>query len=750
MHNEIIRSDLRAPGKCCVMAGVMFGCSGASLAAAPALQQESVLEEIVVTAQKRSQLLQDVPAAVTALSGESIERLQAQTFADYVLRVPGFNMISGRTGQGQLILRGLTTGGDQATATVATYLDESPIGSSIAHSQSSVLAPDLDPYDLERIEVLRGPQGTLYGVNSLGGLLKYVTRAPDLDNFEGSVRVSASSIDGGSSGGGARGMLNVPLVEGQLAARLSGFKRKDPGFIDDAGRGISDTNEVDAEGARLQLLWSPNDAFSIRLSALMQDLENTGYNGEFIDVRTFQPLFGDLQQRGGSPTTIRNEHRMYNVLADWKLGAADLVSSTSYSTLESDQHLDVTFGFGELLGEAFDIPTLGVTQPFTPHQRKFTQEFRLTSQGERSWDWQVGAFYMHEAARYHQGMSFFDTATGESIDVGAVVFDAQLLSDYDEYAAFGNVTYHFTPRFDVLIGSRYSTNHQTYTLVKDGLIVTGNSGAPQTTFGTSGEDNVTFLFAPRYEISDDITAYARIASGYRPGAPNSVTVFTAQFARPTYSSDRVVNYEIGMKGVFFAEVLSLDLAAFYIDWSDIQLTGQRANIRFGANGGQAKSEGIELAAVYAPVRALRISANASYTNARLTEDTDPGVFGLRGERLPFVPEVAANLSADYDWEFGSKWSAYVGASYHYTDERLSDLRSEETSHPRVKLPAYDQIDLRAGIGFAGWSLDFFVKNVTDERGMDTVESATADEASFIYIAGVIQPRTLGMSLSTRF
>jgi iron complex outermembrane receptor protein len=727
-----------------------FQQAGPSSSAAVQGDDDAVaLEEIVVTAQKRSERLQDVPAAVSALSSKDLQRLNAVSFADYVGRVPGFNMISSRSGEGQIILRGLSTGTDQAAATVATYIDETPFGSSTAHTQGSSLTPDLDPSDMERIELLRGPQGTLYGASSLGGVLKFVTKAPELDGIHASLRVDGSTIDGGGSGGGVRAMFNAPLIQDKLAIRVSAFKREDPGFIDDAGRGETDLNTVHAEGYRVQVLWKPTEALSIRGSILSQRLKNNGDNIEYIDVGTGKPLFGETQQRNGSPVSIANQYRVYNVVGTLDLGWGQLVSSTSFSRNRSDQHLDITYAYGDYIGGALGIDNMGLTQPFKPRQSKFTQELRLTGEGEL-FDWQVGGFFTHERSQYFQGIDTFDTVTGEKTDIGVVLFRGDLFQRYTELAGFGNVTWHITPKFDLLVGGRYARNEQSFTLIGDGLLATGTSNDPQRQYGESKEGAFTFLVAPRYKITDDVMVYGRVASGYRPGGPNGITVATAPFAPKTYDSDRVVNWEAGIKGSFLDRRLDIDLAAFYIDWTDVQLTGQVAGLRFLANGGTARSQGVEASFKFVPVRGLTIAGNASYTDAELTEDTKPGVFGLAGEPLPYVPDWGANLSADYDWVIADDWNAYVGASWNYVGDRITDLRSTSASHPRETIPSFSKFDLRAGVAHGSYSLDLFVKNVSNERGITAMGPLTIYDDSDQFAASLIQPRTFGFSLSARY
>ncbi|TAM32732.1 MAG: TonB-dependent receptor, partial [Rhodanobacter sp.] len=204
----------------------------------------------MVTANKRSELLQNVPMAVSAVSGDDLRREGANSFADYATQIPGLNLISTAAGQTQLVLRGITSGSGQANASVSTYIDDAPYGSSTVYAIGGLLTPDIDPADIERIEVLRGPQGTLYGANSLGGLVKFVTTPPDATRAYGRVTVGYDSVSGGGSGLTERAMFNVPLIEDKLALRVNAYHRDDPGYIDNVATGKSEVNEDTVSGGR--------------------------------------------------------------------------------------------------------------------------------------------------------------------------------------------------------------------------------------------------------------------------------------------------------------------------------------------------------------------------------------------------------------------------------------------------------------------------------------------------------------------
>jgi outer membrane receptor protein involved in Fe transport len=307
-------------------------------------QPEGTGQLIVVTAQKREQVLLDVPSSVTVVSGDTLERQQATNFHDYLSLVPGFSLDGNTPGETRITLRGANTGG--VASTVAVFMDEVPFGSSTGLANGAILSGDFDPFDLNRIEVLRGPQGTLYGASSFGGVLKYVTNAPKLNRFEGRAQAGIENTKSGGFGYNAAAVVNAPLGD-KAAVRVNGFWRKDPGYIDSIGNNPifnpltggeigttlveSDNNDRKTEGGRASLLFQPMDTLSVRLTAFAQNL-NSGGDGVFeVDPETLDSLYDgrvqSLYQR--EPTKIK--YRVYSGAFDCELGFANLFAYTSFS-----------------------------------------------------------------------------------------------------------------------------------------------------------------------------------------------------------------------------------------------------------------------------------------------------------------------------------------------------------------------------------------------------------------------------------
>jgi outer membrane receptor protein involved in Fe transport len=369
----------------------------AQTAAAPATAPTDELTEIIVTAQKRSESLLSTAAPVTALTAADLTRQADVKLSDYAAEVPGLNLISSG-GQTSIILRGITTGYGAATsATAGTYLDDAPYGSATANGLGAVATLDVDPGVLERIEVLRGPQGTLYGADALGGLVKYVTALPSLTNYRGRVELDGSSIDGGGQGGGVRVMFDGPLVEGKLGMSISAFNRFDPGYIDDPLLNKKNVNSDRVDGGRLALLWRPTDQFSAELSVVLQDTFNNG--AATVDMNSnLTPIYGKYEHARHGDEVWDPHDRDYSLHLDYDFGWADLTSISTYQTERALWTYDLTYSRGATLSKDTGIPNLGVLEHVVLDHHKGTQEIRLASPASDKLEWLGGLFYTHEWA----------------------------------------------------------------------------------------------------------------------------------------------------------------------------------------------------------------------------------------------------------------------------------------------------------------------------------------------------------------
>jgi iron complex outermembrane receptor protein len=591
--------------------------------------------EIIVTAQKREQALLDVPQSISVVSSETLENLHATRFSDYLTRLPSANVVEAQAGSSRIVLRGVNTSG--VSATVATYVDETPFGSATALANGAILTPDIDPFDIERVEVLRGPQGTLYGANSLGGVVKFVTVEPSPSGFGGAAEVGIEDVSYGDTAWWGRAAVNVPLSD-NAAFRVSGFYRQDPGYIDDPNLG-RDVNDGKTYGGRASLLVRPTDKLTIRASVHLENLRSNGTNEVDLDPDTSDPAYGKLRQSRVLDQPNDINYRIYNGTVDYDFGSIALVSSTSYGTLDQTAVVDASSVYGALLSGAFGVP-LGAAVDQGMTQRRFTQEVRLASTAKQALEWTVGAFYTREKNELTQNLFGVDASTGNLFDGLDGLVLVALPSRYREYAGFANVTWHLSPKFDLTAGGRYSHNKQSAEQNTDGLLAGGASSFA----GTSSDNVFTYSVAPMFKPNDNTRIYARIAKGYRPGGPNAVSPLAPEGVPREFGPDTTTNYEIGVKTETPDGLLTLEASAFLIDWKDVQLLAQIEGFGVNTNGGSARSKGVEFTASVNPNRNLSLYASGSYVDAELTRTRQPLLGASMGIPYRGTPS-GASLSA---------------------------------------------------------------------------------------------------------
>lgn len=699
-------------------------------------------ERILVTAQKRSELLTDVPVPVTSLNAQSLVDRNEVRLQDYYARVPGLNLTLGPGAQDAPVvsIRGITTGGTGfgANPTVGIVVDDVPYGSSSSLGGGN-LVPDIDPSDLARIEVLRGPQGTLYGASSIGGLLKFVTIDPSPQRFSGRAQAGLTSVsDGDDLGYSARGAVNVPLAN-VVAIRASGFVRRDAGFIDDPGQGLKDLNKGDFYGGRIAALWRPSDAFSLKLSAVHQSAETDG-----SDAAHRLSGLSDLQQSYVLPHLggYARKSQVYSATASAALGAADLVSITGYSVNKITDSLDRTAAFRTFTRQLYGVDGAQFVENFKTD--KFAQEIRLTVPMGQRFEWLLGAFYTSEKSEGIQDVEVIDPTNGRHVALG---YHNPFAGHYRERAIFANLTFRSSERFDVQVGGRASRNKQDLAASFEGGLVPILVGVPSGHVyptETSEDESFTYLVTPRFKLTPQIMTYARFASGYRPGGPNSNASALGVPAR--FGPDTTRNYELGAKGDLLGGALSFDASIYSIDWDDIQLQFSDPVTRFVyfANGGKARSRGIELALEGRPTRGLSVAGWVAWNEAELTQDFPPGpAVGRAGDRLPFSSRISGHVSADQRFPLMGSASGVIGASVTYIGERLGVFAR---TAGRQIFPSYTQVDLRAGMAIASWTVDLVLKNATDERGILAGGIGTSQVFAFRYI----QPRTIALSVAKTF
>lgn len=785
---------------------ISWGCSACALAgsllvATQAAAQSAIPEEsteqaeqdadvplIVVTANRREQALLDVAGSVTAISGDDLNARAHTQIEDFAASVPSFSIQRDGAKGVRLVLRGQNTGGGGAS--VAVMVDDVVLNSSSSNLNASLLTPNFDTFDIERVEVLRGPQGTLYGATAQGGLLKYVTKKPDLLDAQGAAELGAQGVQAGGTGWFAKGAVSVPLLEGKAALRIAGFYNDRPGSIDNPVLGRKDIDGGENYGGRVMLRFQPEENLDILLTAYRQrasygslgvaEVVGAPMTPSSPPANAYEPLtlpgykghFNRLRYDGGVNTATD----YYNGVVRYDLNAISVTTSTSLVKFHNSQRQETTDQIifvpgligGVAFSEFFGLPLVVGSARRDEAFEKFNQEVRVSSQPGASMfgmdsDWLIGGFYSQEKIRFD---AFFDARDPENLNriltvlpdipgVGGAPFGgSNLPGRYKEVSIFGDTTLRLSDRFELSFGARYTHNRQfSQAFNRAGLLNGSNVDSIEEPRRTK-EGKVTYSFAPRWIVSEDVSVYVRVASGYRPGGP-SLAIPGAPSDFPNgFSADNTVNYEIGTKGRLFDDTLTFDVALYRIDWTDVQIlsnfvssaTGQTFSIT--GNGGRARSEGLEWSFTAEPAKGLNISWNGAFTNARLRTGA-PGFGGLSGDRLPYVPKFSSSLAIDYSRAISQRWNIIGGGIWAHTGDRFGDFSTSDldTNHPR--LPSYDTIDVHLGLESETYSVSAFIRNISNERGVLSYLNTGAYLASG-GLATFTQPRTIGVRLSGKF
>ena len=737
-------------------------------------------QNILVTVQRREQTLIQIPQSVSVLPEATLERQAARSFLDYAALVPGLNVTQENPGESRLILRGINSG--SVGSTVATYVDDLPFGASGSLSNAAILAGDFDTFDVARIEVLRGPQGTLYGTNALGGVLKFVTAEPSTERFEVRAQAGIEDTRYGEVSWLGNALVNVPLGD-SIAFRASGFYRDNGGYVDAPARGGRNVNGNGSYGGRASLLFRPTEDLSIRLFALLQNIDTDSPSSFQANPRSLQPvdpvtgaLVGEANRRRYERIAEFNEldYRLYAGTIDYDFGFASVTSITSYSEQFRNELGDISTnparGLANLLYAPTAPNTIGLAFENDVEVQKFTQELRLQSPDNDSFEWLIGAYYTNEDTALLQEFLPFTLAT-QTLLPTQVVFGgqtlqnfvtAQILADYEEIAGFASATWHVSDTFDITAGGRYSHNSQSSIQQVNQL----GTGAPQ--LGESSEGVFTWSVAPRLELNDRTSVYARVAKGYRPGGPNFIPPGAPAGFPAEFNSDTLISYEIGFRAQTVDRTLTLDGAVYYLDWDNILIltTAQSAAgpVGVNSNGGDARSVGAELTATLRPMRGLNVLANVALVNAELLDDTVPPggglnlTGGLAGDSLPYTPSIAANLSVDYEWSLGPNAEAFVGGNLHFVDDTTAGFNAAYRAAfgDRLRIDGYETVDLRAGVNFGRFSVQAYARNLFDAYGVVNagypfaVPPALGGTNVQLSTVSTIRPRTFGIIVGAGF
>ncbi|MGH6780935.1 MAG: TonB-dependent receptor, partial [Sphingomonadaceae bacterium] len=628
-------------------------------AAAPAIAQDQPEDvsasadagDIVVTARKRSELVEDIPLSINVVGEDTIEKLGAQNYTDLLRTVPSLSAYQNGPGRTRISIRGIANGGGndndtQNQETVGIYIDEVPVS-------SGALNPEIALFDVERVEVLRGPQGTLYGAGSMTGTVRLVTRRPNLEEIEGKVEGSLSTIAHGGTSYDAKGLINVPIIQGRLGARATAYYTHSGGYIDNIATGKKDVNRGTAKGGRLVVRGQLSEDFTADLSYFHHEYSDKGRPEDLVRV----PGFGrDYVSFDGFDDRLD----IFNGTLNYDAGFASIVSSTSYFDRKSVNRRS--------------LDSLLALFPVTPHElvdttklKFFAQELRVASQGEGPFQWIVGGYLDHKDVNYLNTFPVpgFDAAMGIDSTAFGAPKDFPYFG-YDDltvktYALFGELTYKLG-RLTATGGLRYFNWRQRYKYYQSGFFNGPVAADPPAR--KSKEDGFNPKVNLSYDVTDDTLVYAQAARGFRYGGVNGAipeAVCATELADirrdggdPTvFDSDHLWNYEVGTKGRYADGKVTFNATAFYIKWSDIQTArGLTCGFGFRENVGAVTSKGLEFEFSARPTENLTFDIGGSYIDATL--DTDVvNLKAKKGDHAPYVPRYQINTSTEYRQPIGS-------------------------------------------------------------------------------------------------
>ena len=723
----------------------------------PEAASATAVDEIIVTATRRAERLQDVPLSITTLSQEDLNERGIVGYEGLATETPGVVLNRASANFNNFTARGIATNGYNANlqSTVAIYIDELPIS---ANGNSTILDPTL--FDVERIEFLRGPQGTLFGAGSLAGALRILTHKPDPTRFEAAALVDIGLTGADSLRQRYNGMVNIPLIEDELALRIVGFGRHEEGYVDNIGTGITNSNTLESLGGRAVLQWEPSDRLTLRFLASREES-----NPE--DASLTNPSLGEYVRRSDRPDLYTGIMRNFNFTGEYQFDGARLTSSWTWSKFNQKFHADLGGTFGHLI--AFGIEA-------DAYDDTIVQETRLVSDPGGRIDWVVGGFYFER----RRDVDFGYRSTPEFLAMRGITGlpDEYYQRLYNhsisrEMAGFGQLTYRFSDDLWITGGLRYGkTDAQGFTeggynsnYLTNALL---NIPGPLTiTPILPAEGLVAEDTGPSYRVSlswrptPSVTTYAAVATGFRApvvnayaGAP-SLTDPTDLIIPFGATSDELINYEIGVKGRWLDGRLYANLALYHIDWNDIQVQANRVSdqIQFATNIGGAVSRGFEFEIVALPTDRWTFSLNGSINDSEVDTLT-PAEAAVSGAVLgaPLSgPEFQGSFRVNYNFPLFNNAEGNASVAVVHVSS-YPNMFPNVPGQPWATSPTYDHTDeytvVNATIAaaFRNYTIGAYVENLFDDSSVAYVHP----EGFVDSLYARVRPRTVGIRVGYEF
>jgi outer membrane receptor protein involved in Fe transport len=716
--------------------------------------------EIVVTALHRNSTVQNAPLSIVALTGESLQERGATALQDYFRAVPNLNLTQGQIGSSRISIRGINAAGDPTTG---LYYDEVPVtGPSGTTQDAGNNAADLNLFDVQRVEVLRGPQGTLYGSSSMAGTLRVIFNKPDPTTVAAAGEAQISSVHNGGTGWFAKAMVNLPIVADVLAVRVTGYNEKRPGYVDSVQFGDKDVNDSKSRGLRAMVALTPSSDTTITGTYIYQ---RTRAN----DQQGWYPALGDYKTNSPVRLPFNSELNLYNIVLNQKLGGVALTATADYYRYDILRTID----FSPTVNALSQVPAncqsfyaqasacsgdqlssyraYGLSRlPAVGYQpaslKAHNYEARLSSDNSSIFQWTFGGYYELRNDHIDSNTTTANPVTGEVYNLLWNLSYRYVETRTRQTAGFGEVSLEPLDGLTLTGGLRYydySKRVQGEAFL--GSILTASTVTPFASTTTKANGWLE-KFNISYAVRPGALVYATASKGFRPGGVNNIPGLPAGLV--TYAPDSLWNYEAGFKTSWLNDRLTVNGALFQIDWNNMQVGTRYLSIySVLTNAGKARVRGAELELTARPVRGLDLSAAAGYVDAKLTQDQTNSLVvasGLAGDRVPNVPKWTASASAAYRWSLTDSLTGMLRADFAYTGRMQSDFRPSFVYY--LEYGDYATLDLRASVEAEKWTVSAFVQNAGNVKGITGASSGLG----YSELSYSIPPRTVGLNFSVRY